>query len=335
MECWSDTDKKCPYCKTTQKLAGYSGVAVEDDSSSDSDNDGGCYTSPVYQIHSEEEGGEVKQTYPYSSYKKIIESFADSSSDDNDDDDIMNLLNGIQRGPTSQDKTSLSVGNSLKSSDSNEGNSLSRSESIVISRSDSVGTTREFVPVSDLKEAGKTSSRRSKAYVGQINSTSVSESIREAAFSLSQYDSNEAATNSLSRPDSRNSLSQPDSNEAARNSLSQSDSNEAARNSLSQPDSNEAARNSLSKSDSNEAARNSLSQSDSNEAARNSLLQSDSIEAARNSVIWTQSQNGETARDPLPQSQSNELLTDFEDSEGRGNIDRPDSEQSFKSINWE
>ena len=284
---------------------------MEDSSSdSDSDNDGGCYTSPVYQIHSEEEEGEVKQTYPYSSYKKIIESFADSSSDDNDHDDIMNLLNGIQRGPTSQDKTSLSVGNSLKSCDSNEGNTLSQSESIVISRSDSVGKTREFVP-SDFKEAGKTSSRRSKAYGGQINSASISESIREAALSLSLSDSNEAARNSLSRPDSY----------------------DAARNSLSQPDSNEAARNSLSQSDPNEAARNSLSQSDSNEAARNSLSRPDSYEAARNSVIWTQ--NGETVRDPLPQSQSNELLTDFEDSEGRGNIDRPDSEQSFKSINWE
>ncbi|XP_063682788.1 E3 ubiquitin-protein ligase DCST1-like isoform X3 [Bolinopsis microptera] len=252
LECWSDTDKKCPYCKTTQKLAGYSGVAVEDSSSdSDSDNDDGRYTSPVYQIHSEEEGDEVKQTYAYSysSYKKIIESFADSSSDDNDDDDIMDLLNGIQRGPTSPDETSLSVGNETGTS------SFSRSQSIVITRaplsqSDSVGTTRDFLPRSDFKKAGKTSSRRFKAHGGEINSASVSESIREAAFSLSQPDSSEAA---------RNSLSQPDSNEAARNSLSQPDSNEAARNSLSQPDSNEAARNSLSQSDSIEAARNSLS----------------------------------------------------------------------------
>lgn len=104
-ECWIDTEKKCPYCKTTQKLAGASKKKISESSSSEleSDADANHYTK-IYEIGSDEEGGEMKITQTYSNtYHMIADSFADSSSDytDIEEKNFVNLFKGLEQEPHS------------------------------------------------------------------------------------------------------------------------------------------------------------------------------------------------------------------------------------------
>ncbi|KAL5254274.1 hypothetical protein ACHWQZ_G013904 [Mnemiopsis leidyi] len=105
-ECWSDTEKKCPYCKTTQRLADTTQLSFDSDSSgAESDYENVQYNSLAYKIESElgddedddgeddeEQGRMVDIASSSSTYRKIMESFADSSSSSEDEEQEFNLL---------------------------------------------------------------------------------------------------------------------------------------------------------------------------------------------------------------------------------------------------
>ena len=128
-ECWSDAEKKCPYCKTTQRLADVAQPSSDSDlSDSESENESIEYTSLVYKIKSDkgddddddgEQGGMVNMAHSSSTYRKLMESFADSSSSSGDEEHDFNLLFKSMISSNASiftAKTSLSNPDSMKKS---------------------------------------------------------------------------------------------------------------------------------------------------------------------------------------------------------------------------
>ena len=173
-ECWSDAEKKCPYCKTTQRLADVVQPCSDSDlSDSESDNETVEYTSLVYKIKSErgddndddddgEQGGMVNMAHSSSTYRKLMESFADSSSSSGDEEHDFNLLFKSMISSNASiftAKTSLSNPDSMKKSNEQlieaetSRHSLPNTESrISVSHSKSVEGFKISTPKSDLTE---------------------------------------------------------------------------------------------------------------------------------------------------------------------------------------